>query len=202
MPTPKRKRFQIRQRQKRISGFKKARIKYIQEGLKSLAEQRKKVGCNYRTLDQVEEEHLVKFQDVINRLKKRFPGKTIRVLDEGAGESSLAHELSQKGVSIVRSDLLERPFTDFAGEYHDKTPIYTLAKHFGKNKFHLIISTFSGAYYAEKFAASCANIYTTLESGGEAFVIFSKVPYSKVYGVLNEMGIKYKRKGFSIRIFK
>ncbi len=106
---------------------------------------------------------------------RRNPKQKIEVLDEGTGNSTWAQEwmeeLGEKSryLSVHRTDI--RSVREDPGMRPvEMVPPEKIVKHFGKNRFHIIVSHFSGvAFTPLNRIKAIANIIGALRPGGHAF---------------------------------
>jgi len=145
----------------------------------------------------VEKDQGIKFQEEIGKLKKRFPRQKIEILDEGCGLSTLADELEQPNVHISKSDLVH----SVSPKKFHKVSVHDLAKHFGKNRFHLIISTRGGVDWGGDYKNAIANIYATLKPRGKAFIT-ATANSELMQKCAQDLGITYKGRWNGIILFK
>ena len=174
---PKKRKMQITQRQGRRAknlSFKQISLKEK----KMVTEQEKKARqANWKTIKEsmdadslldVEGWHNIKFKPVLQSLVKRFPEK-LEILDEGAGRSSLKHELlkSELGEKLNVTTIDVRR----GATWSDKiVNIMGLVDKFGKNKFHLVVSTVGGATYSPLHEKAFFQIVSVLKPGGTGIV--------------------------------
>lgn len=129
---------------------------------------------------------------LIGRLRRMFPADVIQVLDEGAGRSSFAQELTDLSnrhfgvgaVHVLRTDL--RIKDEFGRPLHviQSTPEQLLKK-FGASRFHLIFSTYGGLAHTQlSVIKGFSNIFAVLKPGGEARIILE--PFSRSGMRINE----------------
>jgi len=125
-----------------------------------------------RNLSDVNYHHQKDFAKIIIELSGRFPGETIRVLNEGTGQSTFKRDLERelKGkvkMQIVTTDIQRAQNPDVV------TVPEELVKTFGRNSFHLVESTFGGVYHTRLFPPKKAisNVIEILKPGGIASVI-------------------------------
>ena len=100
-----------------------------------------------RNLADVEAEHGIKFKPVIKKLQTGFPKQMIEVLDEGAGRSSLKKELMRdfERVHVTTTDIRKwKRWLGLKREPDVRANVMDLTKVFGKNRFHLVVSTMGG----------------------------------------------------------
>ncbi len=124
-------------------------------------------GTTDRSLDTINKIHKKDFGKIVEALKQKFPHETIKVLSEGAGESSFAMELveNKSKVKVTRTDILYRPETNMNLSPEE------LLKRFGKQSFHLIESTFGGLTYTTiNQEKALVNIIQLLKPGGIASI--------------------------------
>lgn len=150
-------------------------------------------GTNKRRLEEIEELHGLKKKKLVNEkavvegsgfvgllgvLRQRFPGKVIQVLDEGTGLSTFKPELLSEAerkfgahaVRIETSDILPAP----SKEAHVQAAPEELVKKFGRNRFHLIVSTYGGMSYSMLHPLiGLSNIVAVLKEGGEARLLIT-----------------------------
>lgn len=190
MPTPKRRSFLIKQKQKRVkkrnallnlSPSEARRIHhFIEIGQWEKEKERAVVrshprGYDHRSIYQVQEVHERDFVSITRKLLQRFPKGEINVLDEGAGQSTFHEDLSKlvgdDRVKVYRSDIRYLIPTS----YTKPVPPEKLVETFGKNHFHLIVSTFGGTTYSKiNSEKAIANIATVLKTGGIASIATSR----------------------------
>jgi hypothetical protein len=125
------------------------------------------------------------FLPTLRHLRRKFPGETLQVLDEGSGGSSFGRELQEQAVKafgkesirIFESDAYPR--TKYGSGVHDLRTLVAatpeeLVKEFGPEKFHLIVSTHGGINYTPlPKIKGLVNIAIVLKSGGEARIKIS-----------------------------
>ncbi len=150
-------------------------------------------GTNMRGLEEIEELHGLKEKKIKNgkpvvegsgfigflgALRRRFPEQVIQVLDEGTGLSSFKPELLSEAekkfgahtVRIETSDILPAP----SKEAHVEATPEELVKRFGRNRFHLIVSTYGGMSYSMLHPLiGLSNIVAVLKEGGEARLLIT-----------------------------
>lgn len=140
------------------------------------------------------------FDKVVGDLSKRFPGKEIRVLFEGAGFSSFPERLVAKckkrglRVRVFRTDLYSKKrFREFATESpenkrlqadglrmntrdYERAAPEELVEVFGRNSFHLVVSRSGGLNYT-RFSPvkGISNVSRVLKPGGEAHIFTEDV---------------------------
>ncbi|MBN2067295.1 MAG: hypothetical protein JW744_02410 [Candidatus Diapherotrites archaeon] len=116
----------------------------------------------------VESLHNIKFKPLLQKLQKRFPFEKLGVLDEGAGRSSLKEELLRselgKGLRITTTDVRKNVVPDRVAN------VLGLVGEFGKNKFHLVVSTAGGALYTPAGEKALFQIVSVLKPGGIGIV--------------------------------
>lgn len=177
MPGPKRRRFIIRQRQK--AREKRGRATRLSE------DERRKLhdfkirgqweiihsrGNIKRSLADVNTEHGRNFEDVVRGLARRFPKERIQVLDEGAGNSEFGTQLTERlkdevDVSVEKTDI------NFPHLKQMVSP-EELVERFGRDRFHLVVSTFGGTQYTTiSRRRALANIIAVLKPGGIASIL-------------------------------
>ncbi|HZX19744.1 MAG TPA: hypothetical protein VFF13_01890 [archaeon] len=125
-----------------------------------------------RNLHDINFHHQKDFVNEIIGLSKRFPGETIRILNEGVGQSTFKRDLERKlqgkvKMQIVTTDIQKAHKPDVVAVPEE------LAKTFGRNSFHLVESTFGGVYHTPLFPPKKAisNVIEILKPGGLASVI-------------------------------
>ena len=67
---------------------------------------------------------------------------------------------------VTRSDA--HPL-EHSKDFH-RISVHNLARHFGQDRFHAVISTRGGVEWGEDGKSALANIYETLKPGGMAFI--------------------------------
>lgn len=120
-----------------------------------------------RGRDSVEAFHKISFKGIIGKLKAKFPKSIIQVLDEGAGRSSLKREiLSDFGssIDIITSDI--RKYDELSDWPDKQANVMDLVKSFGRSRFHLIVSTYGGAFYSPLPEKALFQIVSVLKPGG------------------------------------
>jgi|GEM_PF-4444647 len=115
--------------------------------------------------------------DDLRMLSNRFPNQTIRVYDDGTGHSTYAQDLAEKAkeegikVEVVKSDI--RP--DMKGV--DDTVAEELVKRYGRESFHMVLSTYGGIMYTRgNQRKALANIVEVMKPGGMASIVSSDSP--------------------------
>ncbi len=120
------------------------------------------------SLADVESWHNIKFKPVLQKLSKRFPEK-LEVLDEGTGRSSLKHELLKsefgKKLNVTTTDVRRG-----TGWPDKEVNVMKLVDTFGKNKFHLVVSTVGGTIYTPLPEKAFFQIVSVLKPGGTGIV--------------------------------
>ncbi|MBU0635960.1 hypothetical protein KKE06_02960 [Candidatus Micrarchaeota archaeon] len=216
MPTARKARMKRKQTQK---AWKK------RQKLRQLFElDRKKIKCaqifcenkkwiapsaDNRNLATVESIHRIKFFTLIRALRKRFKNRRIEVLDEGAENSSFARKLQKKvekefgpnSIRVIRTDIRKRgvPTSNLVN-----TPSERLVETFGKNRFHLVVSSFTGLNYTKvNSVKALANAIEVLRSGGEARICSNVIKDSDIKTIeKNFRNVYIVRNEFRIVIFK
>ena len=206
MPSQKRRRFQIRQRRKRTAKF-QTRQKFAREAgrdLTSIENQRGdlairggRVGNWKRRLDEINDDHNTDFKVEIANLQKRFPHGDVEVLNEACGQSSFASELSGQEIRITNSDLFPRSSQP---NFH-QVSVHDLVEHFGKNRFHLVVSTRGGADWGGDARSAVSNIYGVLKPGGIAFISWT-LSNDHLLEIATKLGISCREAGRGIKIWK
>ena len=202
MPSQKRRRFQIRQKAKRVEKRRKAIQLSPEEKLRIFREKKMSEKGLYeysgmrRTLEGVDRAHRKDFTKITLELAKRFPGKKLIILDEGAGQSTFYRDLAESlrgrvNIQVIKTDIQKENRPDFIAAPEE------LAKLFGKDKFHLIVSTFGGVNYTNISALKAiGNIIAVLARGGEAHLIMNAENYTGISPRLKQL---WKRHG-NIRV--
>lgn len=117
-----------------------------------------------RTLKQVEDLHGISFASLIPKLTRKFPGQRLQVLDEAAGKSSLARELRKdfgRSLKVTKTDIRRLLLRGVKN-----VNVIDLLERFGKNRFHLIISSGGGAYRSPLQEEALRQIVSVLKPGG------------------------------------
>lgn len=162
-----------RQGLRRVSGSDRKRIKEAKECV-DIVQWSDGIVQDTRPLTEIESMHRVRFINRIEALRRRFKNERIEVLDEGAGNSSFARELREKAknkfgpnsIRITRTDTRTRgvPVLELVNTSPER-----LVETFGKNRFHLVVSTYGGIHHGKvKDLNILANIIEVLKPGGEA----------------------------------
>jgi len=126
-----------------------------------------------RGLGRINREHKKNFVEIVLDLAKKFPNQQIQVLDEGAGRSQFHKGLVQEArlgerLKVVRTDI-DKKLCEANGLVH-ASPEELVSK-FGRNRFHLIVSSFSGVTFTKVNQANAiANIIESLKPGGIASI--------------------------------
>lgn len=136
------------------------------------------LNSRYNSLAEVCKLHGIDFPGLIKELKKQFPGQRIEVLDEGAGKSTFAKELTETANREIGEDSLNVTKTDIIGnpekQVIEASPEQLLQR-FGPEKFHFVSSTFSGMHSTHlDFGKGMENILRVLKPGGKASILVSK----------------------------
>jgi hypothetical protein len=125
-----------------------------------------------RNLHDINFHHQKDFAKEIIELSERFPGETIKVLNEGAGQSTFKRDLERElqgkvKMQIVTTDIQKAHKPDIVAVPEE------LAKTFGRNSFHLVESTFGGVYHSRLFPKrkAISNVIEILKPGGLASLI-------------------------------
>ncbi len=194
---PKKRIFQIRQRQLRRR--KNVSFKQLSVGEQKMVrnQQMRLYGASLlgvtpylergRGIRGIESLQQVNFNSLIGHLRRRFPSETIEVLDEGSGESSLKESLMKlDNVTVTRTDVMAGP------NWPDKhADVIDLVKVFGKNKFHLVNSCFGGAFHTPLKEKAIFQIVSVLKPGGVAIVI-TKLPEEELKKLSKRFNISIK----------
>jgi hypothetical protein len=131
-------------------------------------------------LAKVSEAHGRNFIREVISISGQFPGEEIEVLDDGSGHSSV-HSQLPIGVSetsggrikanVTRTDVYER------AEFDVRASPEQLLEKFGRNHFHMIISTFGGIHFTEvNRRKAFANLIAVLKPKGLASIAIADVP--------------------------
>ncbi len=188
--TQSRKRFQIPQRRKRRAkntSFKRLSapevqgVKAQQRGVILRFNEIKRAGApvfdDARSLAEIERFHSIKFKQLFAKLRSRFKGETLEVLDEGAGRSPLHSGLALLGfggnIGATTTDIREDVSPDV------RVNAVELADRFGKGRFHLVVSTASGTLYSPVPEKAIFQVVSTLKPGGMG-VITVRMPRHKL----------------------
>ena len=122
-----------------------------------------KVGNYHRSFFEVEKDHMVKFEYVVNGLMARFPNEKLEVLDEGCGLSEFGQELADRtGVHVTKTDLVSSRGSSVS--------VHDLHSRFGEGRFQLVVSTRGGVDWGGDPLHGVANIYSVLKVGGQAYI--------------------------------
>ncbi|MCX6798619.1 MAG: class I SAM-dependent methyltransferase [Candidatus Diapherotrites archaeon] len=117
-----------------------------------------------RNLAQIEGLHRVKFKEVVERLRGRFPNQRLEVLDEGAGRSDFGNQLVSKefagNMNVTRTDI--RSWTQADREVN----VIGIVEEFGKGRFHLVVSSTGGAHSSPLPEKALFQIVSVLKPGG------------------------------------
>lgn len=180
MPLQSRRRMIIRQARKKRKKQAKSIIlpqnqkrelkQFIASGQFRL-EARNDRGFMKRRLIEVEVRHEKDFTRIVADLRRRFKNRQIEVLDEGAGNSTFIEELSGKSpagtINGTKTDIRYG-----SGKDPNAISPEQLVDHFGKERFHLIVSTFGGTTYTSiSQEKALANIIQCLKTGGMASIV-------------------------------
>lgn len=198
MASPKQRRFVIRQRSKRRKRMGKA-VRMTGELANALGELRAKAIAtdwtkskyDFRDYDETAHLHGFKtqlptrpedtvarfegfgFGPLIRRLRDRFPDEKLEVLNEGGGRSVFPDQLQQEANQVLGENNMRVTTSDIRPLY--ARPTFTaaateqLVHSFGKERFHLILSTYGGPSETTlPFLRGFMNILGVLKRGGEA----------------------------------
>jgi len=130
--------------------------------------------CSERVLADVNKEHKKKFEEIAKMLAAKFPGQVIEALDEGTGRRFFYRDLSSES---GLGENLRTTRTDIDKKHCEANGLVLaspeeLVSKFGRNKFHLVVSTFGGANYTQVSPAKAvANIIEVLKPGGMASIV-------------------------------
>ncbi|MFH0955571.1 MAG: hypothetical protein V1777_05690 [Candidatus Micrarchaeota archaeon] len=172
---------QWKARQKRrkllvLSPTERKKVNYSQKKMEEIPWGQDEVRPDTRSLKEVNAEHNVDFMVRLRELKQRFRNQTLEVLDEAAGKSTFATQLTEEAnrefgpnaIRITRTDIREK---GLSGLKIDRVPVERLVEKYGKNRFHLVVSTLGGPNYTSITSIKAlANIIEVLKPGGEARV--------------------------------
>ncbi len=154
-----------------------------------------------RSLDEINQIHRMNILDYLQYLRRRFKNQTLEVLDEGARGGGLAKELQEKankefGPNAAR--VIAADIRNFTASGVQNVAAEELVKRFGKDRFHLIISTHGGGSYTqfEKIKV-LSNIVAALKPGGMATIamrlqIAERPVLEKLQKLWPNISIKYK----------
>lgn len=122
-----------------------------------------------RDLREINHLHQKDFAKTIIDLSRKFPGETIRVLNEGAGSSTFKGDLEKELKDTVKMQIIT---TDIQRAHKPDVIAVPeeLAKIFGINSFHLVESTHGGIYHTKLYPPkkAIANVIEILKPGGIA----------------------------------
>ncbi len=207
MPAPKRTRFIQHQRRKSQKKRKKllfptpAEREQIKDHQWRL--QRYVGKPDDRHLRHVEQVHRISMKEVIGGLAKQFPNEPLRILNEGAGYSSLKMSLEQ----ICFFAHLPKPIVTQTDLRQTRPDIVIAApeqivEKLGRNRFHLIMSTYGGTTYSSlpKIKAF-ANIISALRNGGFASIAVY-ADYEETTRALETIRKKFKNTPFRYNLKK
>lgn len=72
----------------------------------------------------------------------------------------------------------------------------------GRNRFHLIVSTWGGIVHSRSIKTSMANIYLVLKPGGKAFIGGGTMKKTEIIKSARKLGIRSETKKNGIVIYK
>jgi len=193
---PKKRKAEIRQRQKRrAKGVSFRQINHAEH--KSIAQQReaavKKTWkfLDERSLTEIQSEHHVSFKSLIEKLRARFPGEALNVLNEGSGRDKLKQALKGKefggGIDVMNTDIRQ-------GEgWPDKVVgVMGIEKEFGRKQFHLVVSTFGGGTYSPMHEKAFFQLVSVLKPGGIG-VAKTRISEKRVLELAKRLNLKVMR---------
>ncbi len=138
--------------------------------------------------------HGIKFKPIIKELRERFPGTTLEVLDEGAGRSSLKNSLLWrfKDLNVTTTDICEGKLWPMPKKPDKIANVLDLVKSFGKNKFHLVISTGGGAWRSPVPEKAFFQIVSVLQPKGTG-IIATAIPKERLYQLAKRFNVTIQR---------
>ena len=181
---PKRRIFQKRQRQlrrrknvsfKQLSVKERRQIASIESGLREVHWDRLEKPVDRSSLADVERSHEIKFTSILPELRSRFPKGSLVVLDESCGRSSLKNELLALKIgvplSVIRTDIRQgQGWPDVVVNTVDLVNGTGTFGGFGKNKFHLVVSTGGSPVYTVVHEKLFYQLVSVLKPGGIGIV--------------------------------
>lgn len=199
MSNPKKRIAQIRQSQKR----KRKNLSFKEIALaekREIARQHKealrkswvsgKLYLDTRSLSEIEGQQGIKFYGLIEKLRKNFPAEQIEVLNEGVGRSTLKQELMRgfKNLNVTTTDIRR------GKNWPDKIAnVMELVEKFGKNRFHMIVSSFGGVSYTPLPEKALFQIVSVLRPRGIGAVSVPIMPESKLYKLAKRLNITIQK---------
>lgn len=204
----RKRKAQIRQRQLRRRKNVSFRQLSVAERKKVAGQERRARADRWRSIKEpldsdslleVEGWHSIKFKPILKKLRSRFQGEKIEVLDEGAGRSSLKHELMQPefggNLQVTTTDVRQ------GNGWPDKrVNVMNLVKEFGKNRFHLVVSTVGGGTYTPLGEKAIFQMVSVLKPGGIG-IVSTNIPDKKLVQV-REDRLAQLAKRFNITVRK
>jgi len=196
----KKRKMRIKKKQLRRSKNLSFRVLSVGERKKVVEQERAAKTSSWKSikepldmdsLEAIEGWHNIKFKPLLQNLRERFPGESIKVLDEGAGRSSLKHELTQPKfggrLDVTTTDVrLGRGWPDKVVNVVD------LVKEFGKNRFHLVVSTAAGGTYSPLGEKALFQIVSVLKPGGKG-VVSTSLSNDKLASLSKRLNITIKK---------
>ncbi len=174
----KKRKMQIGQKQLRkrknvsfkgLSHMERGRVASQEKEANNRSWGRIKEPLDANSLDAIEAFHKTKFKAVLGKLRSIFEGVTLEVLDEAAGRSSLKHELMQPefggNLNVTTTDLRRGN-----GWPNKVANVMGLVKKFGKNRFHLVVSTAGGGLYSPLTEKAFFQLVSVVKPGGIGMV--------------------------------
>ncbi len=121
--------------------------------------------------------------ELVRKVARLCGTKNIEVLDEGSGNSTLAIELRRElgreriDARFTRTDIAPQTNPDILASPEE------LVKKVGKNKFHIIFSTYGGATYTKASQTKAiANIFEALKPGGVCLLAMTRITHPTKLG--------------------
>jgi SAM-dependent methyltransferase len=151
-----------------------------------------RIGTTGRDITAIESFHKIKFDDVFQKLFLRFPCQKIEVLDEACGYTNLKKDLRlkkyPKRLTVISSDIKK-----WGNTVDVVSNILGLEKKFGKNRFHLVVSTYGGASYSPLPEKALFQIVEILRPGGIG-IISADIPRERLDSLAKRFNISYQSK--------
>ena len=138
--------------------------------------------------------HGIRFKSIIGKLRECFPNETLEILDEGAGRSNLKKWLMRrfKGLRVTTTDVCEGRWWPMPKHPDEIVNVLNLVKSFGKNRFHLVVSTVGGAWHSPVPEKAFFQIVSVLKPGGIG-VVSAKISNERLKQLAKRFNLTIKQ---------
>ena len=210
----KKRRMQIRARQLRrrknvsfnqLSVKERRQIASIETGLREARWGSLEKPVDRSSLVDVERSHEIKFTSILPELRSRFPKGSLELLDESCGRSSLKNELLALKIggplSIIRTDVRQgQGWPDVVVNTADLVNGTGTFGGFGKNKFHLVVSTGGSPVYTVAHEKLFYQLVSVLKPGGIGIVEIN-IPDKELARLAKRLDISIRKRHLNSVVF-